>query len=332
MSDKLLDSRKCHGFSLIEMAIVLVIVMSVLTLGLGALSSIMTSSAHSETKARQTRIKDALTAYLGANKRLPCPNIPIAGTTVSGIEDTLAGACVSTFGVVPFTTLGLSRDVAEDGWGNLISYQVYVSTPTPTCPGTGSDWSNKDCFGAGKTGGIQIMDGPVSTPTTIATGVAAVLVSHGPNGLRAWGRQGTRNAAPTTCMEAHNSLFGTFIGCNLAANRFFKGEQSGNDDVVAFLPADDIFQTLSKQGAILSATAQVAEDLRTIAYQKMEEKALVGCAGAVSTGTIPPLDPWGNAYVISNLSGFPIQICSGTICKSIQKAYLNDVMKMNPAC
>lgn len=308
MSDKLLDSRKCHGFSLIEMAIVLVIVMSVLTLGLGALSSIMTSSAHSETKARQTRIKDALTAYLGANQRLPCPNIPVIGTIVSGVENINAAGCSGVLGVVPYVTLGLSRDAAEDGWGNLISYQVYVA-PTPACPAspttgarTGIDWSNAACFGSGKSGGIEIRDGLASSPTAIANGVAAVLVSHGQNGLRAWSRQGTRNAAPTTCEEAHNSLFVGLGGCALTANRFFKGERSGNDDVVAYLTADDIIQALAKQGAILSAAAQVAEDLRINMQDAIGRVRADGSNYSLSTLSPAYLpittDPWGSPYQI----------------------------------
>ena len=74
--------------------------------------------------------------------------------------------------------------------------------------------------------------------------------------------------------------FAPLAGCTFAPNLFFKGEQTGNDDVVAYLTADNIIQALSKQGAILSATAQVSDDLRTIAYQKMDEKVSVGCSGS----------------------------------------------------
>ena len=119
MGVKLLDSGENHGFSLVEMAVVLVIAMTILTLGLGALNSVMTSSAYSETKARQTLIKDTLIAYLGAHKRLPCPDIPNIASGVTGTEDKTACAAL---GVTPYSTLGLSRDVAEDGWGGMISY------------------------------------------------------------------------------------------------------------------------------------------------------------------------------------------------------------------
>jgi type II secretory pathway pseudopilin PulG len=311
MTSKLMSAKKNDGFSLVEMAIVLVIVMSILTLGLGALSSVVTSSSISETKARQTHIKDALIAYLGANKRLPCPDIPnntngtADGSGVSGKEDVTGGVCVSTFGVVPFTTLGLSRDVAEDRWGNLISYQVYVDTSNP-CPPTASpptwtgiNWSSSACFGAGKSGGIQIMDGA----TTIATGVAAVLISHGPNGLRAWSRQGTQNANPLTCEEAQNSNLTTLAGCTYTSNLFFKGEQSANDDVVAYLTADAIIQALAKQGTILSPAAQVADDLR-MNMQDVIGQVLQNLNSNIPsyTPTTPPSlipnDPWGRPYMI----------------------------------
>ena len=201
MGFKLPDSKKSHGFTLIEMAIVLVIVMSILTLGLGALSSVMTSSAISETKARQTQIKDTLISYFGANKRQPYPDIPNNtngaqdSSGVTGTEDRTSGTCKEPFGVVPFATLGLSRDVAEDGWGAAISQKPFAASPAHNCTGTPRtrlDWTNSDNFGAGKTGRITISDGTVSSPTETATQVAAVIVAHGQNGLGAWLRQETR--------------------------------------------------------------------------------------------------------------------------------------------
>lgn len=341
MGFKLLDSKKSHGFTLIEMAIVLVIVMSILTLGLGALSSVMTSSAISETKARQTYIKDALIAYFGANKRLPCPDIPnntngTAGSYgVTGNEDRAAGACAGQFGVVPFATLGLSRDVAEDGGGGFISYQPFYASPAPNCTGiprTGIDWTNSECFGAGKAGGITIADGSVSSPNDIATQVVAVIVSHGQNGLGAWLRQGTRNANPVTCEEAHNALT-VMAGCTLTGNRFFQGARSGNDDVVAYLTADDIIQALAKQGAIKSASAKMQNDFDRLGAEVISLKiagytpATAGpppVSATCTTGITPftpsdrsdPLDnlnPWGIPYlVIENAAGkhFPICVCS----------------------
>lgn len=142
------------GFTLIELSVVVVIIAMVLTMGLTALNAQLISASYMETKKRQGLIKEALIAYLGANKRLPCPDVPnnTDGTTdasqVTGREDRnggVAGACTDpdgdgvAFGVVPYQSLGLGRDAALDGWGNFMSYRISVANPAPTCPGNGID-------------------------------------------------------------------------------------------------------------------------------------------------------------------------------------------------
>jgi prepilin-type N-terminal cleavage/methylation domain-containing protein len=62
-----------RGFTLIELSIVVVIISMLLSLGLGVLNAQLVSAAHSETKKRQAIVQDALTAYLGAHKRLALP-------------------------------------------------------------------------------------------------------------------------------------------------------------------------------------------------------------------------------------------------------------------
>jgi type II secretory pathway pseudopilin PulG len=302
--DPFVSSGRSRGFSLIEIAVVVAIMMTLLTLGLGLMNAQVNSSAVTVTKKRQEAIKDALIAYLGANKRLPCPYVPTSGTTVTGQAP--APACAG-IGIVPFATLGLGRDIAEDGWGNFFSYRVYADAPTPTCPGPGWDWSNSDCFGEGKDGSnpsktaLTINDGTVASPTSLfgqGVAVVAVVISHGANGLGAWAAQGTRNAAATTCEEAHNTFNLTApSGCTLTANTFYRGEQEGNDDVVAYLTAGEALQTLVKQGAIKSAAAQVSEDLQQL-FENAVDAKLKKCSSSLYQPPFPssPLDPWGEPY------------------------------------
>ncbi|HYK14133.1 MAG TPA: hypothetical protein VEW70_09125, partial [Burkholderiales bacterium] len=209
---------------------VVAIALILLSLGLTAINSQLSSTAYSITKKRQDAIKDALIGYLGARKSFPCPYVAVAGTAATGIAPAQTGAplaCPLAFGVVPYTTLGLAREMAEDGWGNLISYQVY-SVPA-VCPSTGTDWANSSCFGAGKTGAIVVNDGTVGAPTPLVANAIAVLVSHGANGLGAWvAAQGTRNANPVTCEEAHNGRIAGVPGCVLVANTYYKGESQAN--------------------------------------------------------------------------------------------------------
>ncbi|MEO7727687.1 MAG: prepilin-type N-terminal cleavage/methylation domain-containing protein, partial [Burkholderiales bacterium] len=224
--------KLARGFSLVEVAVVVAIGLILLSLGLTAINAQLGSASYSLTKKRSEAVKDALVSYLGANKRLPCPYAPVPGTAVTGIAppQTVAvpPACPQVFGTVPFATLGLTRETAEDGWGNLLSYQIYSVPAAGSCPGVGVDWANSSCFGAGKIGGISVSDGIVTAPIPLATGVIAGVISHGANGLGAWvAAQGTRNASPLTCEELQNtggSLSSPSCATAYVANSLYKGE------------------------------------------------------------------------------------------------------------
>src|SRR5215203_5882256 len=143
---------KSRGFSLVEIAVVVLIALVLLSLGLTAINAQLSSAAYSLTKKRQDGIKDALISYLGTRRSFPCPYVPVAGTAVTGLAPALAvgppPSCAS-FGTVPYASLGLAREAAEDGWGNLFSYRVYsIPANCPTVSGT--DWTNPSCFTAGK--------------------------------------------------------------------------------------------------------------------------------------------------------------------------------------
>ena len=332
--------NRARGFSLVEIAMVVAIALILLSLGLTAINSQLSSTAYSITKKRQDAIKDALIGYLGARKSFPCPYVVVAGTAATGIAPAQTGAplaCPQAFGVVPYTTLGLAREMAEDGWGNLISYQVY-SVPA-VCPSTGTDWANSSCFGAGKTGAIVVNDGTVGAPTPLVANAIAVLVSHGANGLGAWvAAQGTRNANPVTCEEAHNGRIAGVPGCVLAANTYYKGESQANDDVVTYLTASDALQPLAKQGTINSAATQVNLDLQTL-----YDQAIANNTTTPTCTTAPPLfaDPWGNAYLdlgasgailfcfysTANMAGVaPTSPCTcspPTVCRPLDRATVN---------
>ena len=99
----------------------------VLTMGIGAWTANLENQAHAATAQRQAAIKETLTGYLRRNNRLPCPDTDF--TAPDGVENRTttgdpATACSAAFGILPYTTLGLARDAARDGWGNFFSYHV----------------------------------------------------------------------------------------------------------------------------------------------------------------------------------------------------------------
>lgn len=114
------------GFSILEMAIVMVIVATLLG---GLLVSIsQTREINNRTDAENSleEITEALYGFAQANGRLPCP----ATTTSTGAEAPIGGgACTQRFGFVPWSTLGLSGslntdNLLTDSWLSPFRYSV----------------------------------------------------------------------------------------------------------------------------------------------------------------------------------------------------------------
>jgi len=128
-----------HGFTLIEMAIVLMIVGLLLGGMLVPLSAQMDQRNSTDTQKSLAEIKEAIIGYALVNGRLPCP----ASSTSNGVESPAGGGNCSNFndGFVPAATLGITSAVdnqgntgfAVDAWGNRIRYAVtsWSSTTPP---------------------------------------------------------------------------------------------------------------------------------------------------------------------------------------------------------
>ncbi|MBI5912669.1 MAG: type II secretion system protein [Betaproteobacteria bacterium] len=140
--------RLQRGFTLAELAIVLVII-SFLLGGTMAMISAQTEQRYwNDTQSRLEAARDAILGYAIANGRLPCP----ANSTSSGAEVHVSGVCGAagntydyyggvvagvTYGLMPAVTLGYqpvdSQGFALDAWGNRIRYTVSrVTTPVTT--------------------------------------------------------------------------------------------------------------------------------------------------------------------------------------------------------
>lgn len=127
---------KQDGFSLIELAIVLIIV-SLLAGGLMmTLTAQQENAAIAETQRRLADARDSLLGFAAANGRLPCPAAP----ATSGVETPLGGgACNNNWdGLLPATTLGITptneNGYAVDAWGNPIRYAVTNFSNAAYCP------------------------------------------------------------------------------------------------------------------------------------------------------------------------------------------------------
>ncbi|MCJ8502136.1 type II secretion system protein [Desulfatitalea alkaliphila] len=113
------------GFTLIEMAVVLVVVGIIISIVASVLPSLISTSRIRQARAELEKVDLALIGYLTANGRLPCPD-----SNGDGQEDRIAGSapptddsCAAYAGRLPYATLGLSS--ALDPWQEPIRYAVY---------------------------------------------------------------------------------------------------------------------------------------------------------------------------------------------------------------
>jgi len=121
------------GFTLIELAIVLLI-MGLLFVFVIPTSSVLLNTGKRElTRQKLKTIDAALTNYVTVNKRLPCPadgTIP-AGNAGTEYGRDANGDCTGTSptenqlsGIVPYVTIGLTEADVNDGWDRRISYRA----------------------------------------------------------------------------------------------------------------------------------------------------------------------------------------------------------------
>ncbi len=184
-----------QGFTLIEIAIVLVIVGLLLGGLLMPLASQVEAQRRTETEKALKEINEALIGYAMVNGQLPCPADPasVSGTGSAGIlRATCAGA--NALGVVPWVTLGVSE---VDAWGRRFTYRVTPSFADPPTvpPAACSTSSTSASFALCSDGDMDIRVGSVPA-ALVANTIPAVIVSHGKNGRGAYLPSGLQMTCP----------------------------------------------------------------------------------------------------------------------------------------
>lgn len=184
---------KQSGFTLVEIAIVLLIVTLLLTGLVPTISSQVEQRQRSETRKQMDEIQQALVGFAIINGRLPCPADPaiITGTANAGIERATCTAAAGTVnGVLPWATLGISE---TDSWGNRFTYRVTesfadpIAAATVTPPASCTTIPTAASFALCSDGDITIKDG---AGNAVASKISAVVVSHGQKSSGAYTPQG----------------------------------------------------------------------------------------------------------------------------------------------
>lgn len=109
-----------RGFSLLEMAIVLLITGTLMGAMLRPYGTHLMEKQRSDTQFQLRKIQNALLGFSAANSRLPCP------VTDSSVPQ---GDCTQQHGYVPAALLGVDGHVDDNGllvdsWGEPIRYSV----------------------------------------------------------------------------------------------------------------------------------------------------------------------------------------------------------------
>lgn len=232
-----------NGFSLIELAIVLVIV-TLLVGGLAMpLSAQIEARRISETRKAMQAIHDSLigfamshTVTVGGITRhyLPCPDTDNDGKE----EPRTSGDCPADRGGLPWITLGVR---GEDAWGNRFTYAVsatfsnsggFQTTPPPATLANLNIYSTSSCA------------------AKIIENVPAVWVSHGPQGRGALNMNGGTPLAPASVAldERQNLNIASGLPCTAVTSFVSHSPTVDFDDLVLWLSSNELFSRVCPSG------------------------------------------------------------------------------------
>lgn len=172
-----------QGFSLVELAVVLVIV-ALLSSGLMlGLSAQRDSAANQEVQRQLDTAREVLLGFAMTNGRLPCPAIPTlaSGAANAGLEDraNANSACNRSHGVLPWATLGLPE---TDPWGQRLSYFVNSRFSAPVTATAQSSFTLASGVAPDNAGLANVTNLTIHGASNVAIEISAVIVSHGSRG------------------------------------------------------------------------------------------------------------------------------------------------------
>lgn len=224
---------KQNGFTLVEIAIVLVIVGLIIGGLMMPLSVQLEQRRVNETQKTLDDARESLIGFALRNGYLPCPAISAS----IGLEDRVGGACRDgkRLGYLPWATLGLPK---LDSWNHLLRYSVSPAFANSTV--TFNLRSLRDISIATRDARGQL------APASMSNDIVAVIMSHGKNGHGATSEQGVLQPAPelANADERVNLAPGgrAFISRPINDNGKFPGGEF--DDLVIWLSPNILYNRM----------------------------------------------------------------------------------------
>ncbi len=248
--------QECRGFTLIELAISVMIVGLLLAGAAGAYTTYMQKQQVTRTQENINAVNDAIAAFQQENGFLPCPADPAdvsaasdanpavrscsaaappppASVTVADLNpvvpDGFGNNLRVRIGVVPVTVRDSTGNVrqlipgekAVDGWNNRIAYAVVEQSADPARAGA-----------VAVSSGLKLND---STGAAIDTSAKYVVLSRGQDGVGAYTTSGAlRRACGVGSADDENcDANDTFRSIGLGGTRSTSDDANNFDDFVA---------------------------------------------------------------------------------------------------
>jgi prepilin-type N-terminal cleavage/methylation domain-containing protein len=227
---RLARKTESSGFSLVEIAVVLVIIAILTTIIAVPLGTQIEQQRVSETTRQLEAIKEAIYGFALANGRLPCPATGANGNESFSVAGNAAnGGCAAFVGFLPAATLGISSvdasGFAVDSWGlqqNRIRYAVRglaitsgtpstctASTTNPLTAKDGMRTATMTCL-SDTNAAVNLISVCSSTPSgapgiaTACNNVASTLTTKAPFIVMSSGKNAPATPAASSD-EAHNA-------------------------------------------------------------------------------------------------------------------------------
>ena len=254
--------KKRTAYSLLELSIVIVIISILIT---GAMTTAVGNISNAKSKVTKDKLQaiyKALGNFVATNGRLPCPaSIILLKSDVNyGTSAATPGDCSASvayppppsgvsqssvysnlvFGMVPAVTLGLSKDMAEDGFEDKIAYVVSknftASANLSASPNfTQTNFSINTVTNSNNN--IFVIENSGSSTIHPATNGVFVLISYGPNKKGAYGiNSTTRNAASSDAYEIENGIEDMAAGGSGIEKDFYSVARNSDtfDDIILY--------------------------------------------------------------------------------------------------